>query len=115
MFSRKWMLRFLLETKETLIMKFGEYRGITVLIFAEQPSTKISARLIDEYPILFVACSFASGTSSFFGLGELKVKESNRLKTMAKALSENGVKLKKKYSIKIFGDKNPFGKVSCNG
>ena len=45
-----------------------------------------------------------------FGLGELKVKESNRLKTMAKALSENGVKLKVgETSIKIFGDKNQEG------
>ena len=37
-------------------------------------------RLIDEYPILFVAASFASGVSEFYGLKELKVKESNRLK-----------------------------------
>ena len=78
-------------------------RGTTV-------NKEISARLIDEYPILFVAASFANGTSSFFGLGELKVKESNRLKTMAKALSENGVKLKVgETSIKIFGDKNQEG------
>ena len=53
----------------------------------------IVPRLIDEYPILFVAASFASGTSKFYGLRELKIKESNRLKSMAKALSEGGVKL----------------------
>ena len=53
----------------------------------------IVPRLIDEYPILFVAASFASGTSKFFGLKELKIKESNRLNSMAKALSDNGVKL----------------------
>ncbi len=53
----------------------------------------IVPRLIDEYPILFVAASFASGTSKFYGLKELKIKESNRLKSMAKALSEGGVKL----------------------
>ena len=67
---------------------------------------QISPRLIDEYPILFVAASFASGTSKFYGLDELKVKESNRLKTMAKALSESGVKLVLgKDSIEIFGEK----------
>ena len=36
--------------------------------------------MIDEYPILFVAASFAYGISKFKGLSELKVKESNRLK-----------------------------------
>ena len=55
-------------------------RGTTV-------NKEISARFIDEYPILFVAASFANGTSSFFGLGELKVKESNRLKTMANKIN----------------------------
>ena len=39
-------------------------------------------RLIDEYPILFVAASFASGISEFYGLKELKVKESDRLSSM---------------------------------
>ncbi len=53
----------------------------------------IVPRLIDEYPILFVAASFASGTSKFLGLKELKIKESNRLNSMAKALSDSGVKL----------------------
>ena len=36
--------------------------------------------LIDEIPILAVAASFAEGTSRFFGVGELRVKESDRLK-----------------------------------
>ena len=53
----------------------------------------IVPRLIDEYPILFVAASFASGISEFYGLKELKVKESNRLSSMSNALSKNGVKL----------------------
>ena len=53
-----------------------------------------------------MAASFASGTSKFYGLDELKVKESNRLKTMARALSESGVKLKLgRDSIEIFGEK----------
>ena len=40
--------------------------------------------LIDELPILFIACSFADGTSSFNQIEELKHKESDRLKTMRK-------------------------------
>ena len=35
--------------------------------------------MIDEYPILSIAAAFANSPSLFRGLGELKVKESNRL------------------------------------
>tara|TARA_Y100001970_G_scaffold105870_1_gene132618 strand:+ start:5689 stop:6987 length:1299 start_codon:yes stop_codon:yes gene_type:complete len=35
--------------------------------------------MIDEYPILSIAAAFANGPSLFKGLGELKVKESDRL------------------------------------
>ena len=70
----------------------------------------ITPRLIDEYPILFVAASFASGVSEFYGLKELKIKESNRLKSMAKALSEGGVRLELgDDSIKIFGEQSQEG------
>ncbi len=70
----------------------------------------IVPRLIDEYPILFVAASFASGVSEFYGLNELKVKESNRLASMSNALSKNGVKLKLGHDfIKIFGEKKQEG------
>ena len=63
--------------------------------------------MIDEYPIVFVAASFASGTSNFKGLGELKVKESNRLKVMYETLKLLGVKIKMGDShIEITGDKN---------
>ena len=68
---------------------------------------KISPRMIDEYPIVFVAASFASGTSIFKGLGELKVKESNRLKVMYETLRSLGVKIKMGDShIEIAGGKN---------
>ena len=70
----------------------------------------IVPRLIDEYPILFVAASFALGTSEFYGLKELKVKESNRLSSMSNALSKNGVKLELgSDSIKIFGEETQEG------
>ncbi len=70
----------------------------------------IAPRLIDEYPILFVAASFALGTSKFYGLKELKIKESNRLKSMAKALSEGGVKLQLgDDSIEIHGENFQHG------
>ncbi len=73
-------------------------------------SKKISPRLIDEYPILFVAASFSEGVSEFRGLGELKVKESNRLISMAESLEASGVKLSLgSDSIKIFGQEKHHG------
>ena len=72
--------------------------------------SEISARLIDEYPILFVACSFANGVSELSGLEELKFKESDRLKAMTEALVKCGVKLKyEKETLRIFGNKTNFG------
>jgi 3-phosphoshikimate 1-carboxyvinyltransferase len=47
--------------------------------------------MIDEYPILAVAAACAKGTSVFEGIGELQVKESDRLAAMASGLKECGV------------------------
>ena len=52
-----------------------------------------SASMIDEYPILAVACAFAEGVSKLNGLAELKVKESNRLKMIADNLKNCGVQV----------------------
>lgn len=50
--------------------------------------------MIDEYPILAVAAAFAEGRSVFYGLGELKVKESDRLDAIYRGLVANGVTAK---------------------
>jgi 3-phosphoshikimate 1-carboxyvinyltransferase len=47
--------------------------------------------MIDEYPVLAVAASFAEGTTSMQGLDELRVKESDRLAAVARGLEANGV------------------------
>ena len=67
--------------------------------------------MIDEYPILAVAASFANSPSIFRGLKELRVKESDRLKLILLNLQNCGVNCKaenddlyifpsKKYEIK---------------
>jgi 3-phosphoshikimate 1-carboxyvinyltransferase len=48
--------------------------------------------MIDEYPILAVAASFADGVTIMRGLKELRVKESDRLAATAALLRGNGVK-----------------------
>jgi 3-phosphoshikimate 1-carboxyvinyltransferase len=47
--------------------------------------------MIDEYPILAVAASFAQGVTRMRGLQELRVKESDRLEATAAMLRGNGV------------------------
>ena len=48
-------------------------------------------RMIDEYPILAVAAAFARGRTVMHGLGELRVKESDRLGAIAQGLAACGV------------------------
>ena len=47
--------------------------------------------MIDEYPALAVAASFAEGETIMSGLEELRVKESDRLAAVARGLEANGV------------------------
>jgi 3-phosphoshikimate 1-carboxyvinyltransferase len=54
--------------------------------------------MIDEYLVLAVAASFAEGTTIMRGLGELRVKESDRLEATAAMLRVNGIK------VEIAGD-----------
>ena len=54
--------------------------------------------MIDEYPILAVAASFAKGRTVMRGLAELRVKESDRLTAMAQGLGQCGV------AVSIAGD-----------
>jgi 3-phosphoshikimate 1-carboxyvinyltransferase len=63
----------------------------------EVPAARAPA-MIDEYPILAVAASFAEGTTVMRGLKELRVKESDRLLGTADMLRINGV------TVEIDGD-----------
>ena len=47
--------------------------------------------MIDEYPVLAVAASCATGTTRMTGIGELRVKESDRLQAMVDGLTAAGV------------------------
>jgi 3-phosphoshikimate 1-carboxyvinyltransferase len=52
-----------------------------------------AASMIDEYPILAVAAAFAEGPTVMRGLGELRVKESDRIALMAAGLAACGVQV----------------------
>ena len=74
-------------------------------------SPEFADLMIDEYPILSIAASFAKSPSVFRGLKELRVKESDRLKLILKNLQNCGINCRsenddlfiypsKKYQIK---------------
>ncbi len=46
--------------------------------------------MVDEFPVLFVACALAKGRSVLRGLEELRVKESDRITVMAEGLRAIG-------------------------
>jgi 3-phosphoshikimate 1-carboxyvinyltransferase len=88
----------------------GDITAESSNLISTKVDSEIAPRLIDEFPILFVAASFASGKSTFKGLEELKFKESDRLKTMADSLKDAGVELDlKKNSLEIIGNKTQQG------
>jgi 3-phosphoshikimate 1-carboxyvinyltransferase len=68
-----------------IVARSSRLRGVTV------PKER-AASMIDEYPILAVAAAFADGTTRMEGLGELRVKESDRLAAVEAGLASNGVR-----------------------
>jgi 3-phosphoshikimate 1-carboxyvinyltransferase len=67
-----------------LALRASGLRGIAV------PAGRAPS-MIDEYPVLAVAAAFADGDTVMRGLGELRVKESDRLAAMARGLAACGV------------------------
>jgi 3-phosphoshikimate 1-carboxyvinyltransferase len=66
--------------------------------------------MIDEYPILAIAAAFAQGTTAMHGLGELKVKESDRLSAIAHGLKQCGVTAEVNGdSLSVTGSPQPVG------
>ena len=60
---------------------------------AIDPDPALAPSMIDEFPILFVAAALAKGNSVIRGLEELRVKESDRIATMAAALRAVGARV----------------------
>jgi len=84
-----------------LRIRAGTLKGIEV------PPERAPA-MIDEYPVLAVAAACAQGTTVMRGIGELRVKESDRLAAMAKGLAAAGVELEEgEDSLVIHGTGTP--------
>lgn len=84
-----------------LVIRASALRGVDV------PAVRAPS-MIDEYPILAVAASFAIGTTRMFGLSELRVKESDRFATVMRGLQACGVKVEEEGDTMIVhGNGNP--------
>jgi len=71
----------------------GDIRvAASALAGVEVPAER-APRMIDEYPALAIAAAFARGRTVMRGLAELRVKESDRLATIAAGLARCGVKV----------------------
>ncbi|RLA08158.1 MAG: 3-phosphoshikimate 1-carboxyvinyltransferase [Gammaproteobacteria bacterium] len=88
-----------------IAVKYAPLKGIKI------PHQHITSA-IDEFPIIFIAASAATGTTILTEAQELKVKESDRLEAMAEGLKTLGIEVKTTDDgIKIKGGKITGGKV----
>ncbi|GAY21484.1 MULTISPECIES: 3-phosphoshikimate 1-carboxyvinyltransferase [Sphingobium] len=69
-----------------LVIAASTLRGV-------EPDPARAPSMIDEYPVAFIAAALAQGRSIFRGLEELRVKESDRIATMAAGLRAIGVQV----------------------
>jgi 3-phosphoshikimate 1-carboxyvinyltransferase len=72
-----------------IVARHSQLRGVVV------PPERAPS-MIDEYPILAVAAAFAHGETIMRGIGELRVKESDRIALMAQGLAACGAEVQEK-------------------
>lgn len=84
-----------------LVVRGGRLKGVDV------PAERAPS-MIDEYPVLAVAAACAEGVTRLLGVGELRVKESDRLGAIARGLAACGVKVEEAAdSLVIHGSGRP--------
>jgi 3-phosphoshikimate 1-carboxyvinyltransferase len=99
----------------------GEPVGVVTAAYSELSGIEVGGadlipRLIDEIPILAVAAAFAQGTTTFRGVGELKVKESDRLTALASGLRDVGIEAEASSdSLMVAGGDIEGGEVDSLG
>ncbi len=86
------------EAVADLRVRYAPLRGVAV------PESLVPD-MIDEFPALFVAAALADGTTTVTGAAELRVKESDRIATMATGLRALGATI----------DETPDGAVILGG
>ncbi|WP_224405758.1 3-phosphoshikimate 1-carboxyvinyltransferase [Afifella sp. IM 167] len=96
--------------RETGGERLGDIRARASRLKAVEVPPERAPAMIDEYPVLAVAASFAEGVTLMYGLEELRVKESDRLAAVAAGLTANGVACKEgAASLAVTGGRVPGG------
>jgi 3-phosphoshikimate 1-carboxyvinyltransferase len=72
------------ETVGDIVVRHSALTGVVV------PPERAPS-MIDEYPILAVAAAYATGETVMRGVGEMRIKESDRIALMAAGLEASGV------------------------
>ena len=72
-----------------IIVKSSKLKGVTI-------SPREVVRAIDEIPVIMLAACFARGTTYIKGIGELRVKETDRVKSMVTNLRKLGADIEVK-------------------
>ncbi|MFC1846042.1 3-phosphoshikimate 1-carboxyvinyltransferase [Chloroflexota bacterium] len=80
------------------------------LLNAIDIDSEIMPRLIDEIPVIAVAACYARGKTTIIGAGELRVKESDRIKTTVRELKRLGADIEElPDGMVINGGKQLYG------
>jgi len=95
----------------------GEIKVQSSNLKAQTIGREVIPRLIDEIPIIALAATQAEGVTEIVGAKELRVKESDRIKTVCKELRKMGAKINEledgmliEGSTKLYGAKiNSYG------
>ncbi len=92
-----------------IVVHNSELHGINIPL-------DLIANSIDEFPILFIAAACAKGVTNLSGAQELRVKESDRLTTMAIGLQALGIEvMEKPDGIIINGGQFQGGEIDSGG
>lgn len=86
------------------LVESAKLKGVTI-------TGEMIPRLVDEIPILALAATQADGTTVISGARELRVKESDRLKTIATELNKMGARIREKEDGLVIEGPTPlFGR-----
>jgi 3-phosphoshikimate 1-carboxyvinyltransferase len=92
-----------------LVVRHAPLHGIEV------PSERV-ADMIDEFPALFIAAACAEGATTIRGAAELRVKESDRIATMATGLRTLGIAIDEAPDgATIHGGNMHAGRIDSHG
>ena len=107
--------------EETNGKHLGESRGFLEISASELSGTQVHAEevpaMIDEFPILAVIASRATGVTSIRGAKELRLKESDRIQAIVQNMRAIGVEIEEfEDGLEILGTEKPLiGEVRSQG